>query len=41
MPVVRHSAEFKFSIQPDLMNDDVLRIRSFERIMRNLASGRQ
>lgn len=39
---VRHCAEFKFSIhRPDMTNDDVLRVRAFERIMRNLASCRQ
>jgi MoaA/NifB/PqqE/SkfB family radical SAM enzyme len=39
---VRHSAEFKFSIhRPDMTNDAVLRVRSFERIIRNLASCRQ
>jgi MoaA/NifB/PqqE/SkfB family radical SAM enzyme len=40
--VVRHSAEFKFSIhRPDMTNDDVLRIRSFERIIANLACCRR
>src|SRR6266568_1076152 len=40
--VVRHSAEFKFSIhRPDMTNDDVLRVRSFERIIANLASCRR
>jgi cyclic pyranopterin phosphate synthase len=40
--VVRHGAEFKFSVhRPDMANDDVLRVRSFERIMRNLATCRR
>lgn len=40
--VVRHGAEFKFSIhRPDVRNDDVLRVRSFGRVRHNLASCRQ
>ena len=39
---VRHGAEFKFSIhRPDTRNDDVLRVRSFDRIRSNLAVCRQ
>lgn len=39
--VARHGAEFKFSIhRPDIRNDEVLRVRSFDRVRRNLASCR-
>jgi MoaA/NifB/PqqE/SkfB family radical SAM enzyme len=39
---VRHGAEFKFSVhRPDMTNDDVLRVSSFERIIGNLASCRR